>query len=96
MNQIVWPYASGEVIVQNYNAVLSLSRLSKASDGVLLIENDAMHDICSRKVGMKNISTDEINREIARHLAGFLCPAHTVTPNDTGGAVISEHCDGGL
>ena len=25
--QVVWPYLAGEVIVQNYNAVLSLARL---------------------------------------------------------------------
>lgn len=27
LNSVIWPYTSGEVIVQNYNSVLSLSRL---------------------------------------------------------------------
>jgi tubulin delta len=70
MNHVVWPYSSGEVIVQNYNAVLSLSRLARASDGVLIVENDAVHEVCSRMLGTKHVSTDAINGEIARHLAG--------------------------
>lgn len=27
VNSVVWPYESGEVIVQNYNSVLTLSKL---------------------------------------------------------------------
>ena len=101
MNQVVWPYADGEVIVQNYNAMLSLARLVKASSGVLIVENDAMHDVCSRLLGNpKHVSTTAINAEIARHLSGFLCPAQHLTagpPTEGGdGTAIMGNTDGGM
>lgn len=37
---VVSPYHSGEVIVQNYNAVLTLGHLATASDAVLVLENE--------------------------------------------------------
>lgn len=37
---VVSPYHSGEVIVQNYNAVLTLGHLATASNAVLVLENE--------------------------------------------------------
>ena len=51
MNHVVWPYSSGEVAVQNYNAVLSLGRLEQCSDAIVVIENDSVHEVCARKLG---------------------------------------------
>lgn len=33
---VVWPYSSGEIAIQNYNLVLSLSHLHSCSDGACL------------------------------------------------------------
>jgi tubulin delta len=40
----VWPYESGEVIVQNYNTLLTLATLLDAADGVVIVQNEALHD----------------------------------------------------
>jgi hypothetical protein len=47
------PYESGEVAVQPYNSLLALAALSSASDGLLLLQNDALHAACTRLMGVK-------------------------------------------
>ena len=47
LNIVIAPYHFGEVVVQNYNALLSLSRVSQASHGVLVFENEAAHEQAS-------------------------------------------------
>ena len=42
MNHCVWPYESGEVIVQSYNTLLTLSSLLDASDGVCIVKNEEL------------------------------------------------------
>ncbi|CAH1802305.1 unnamed protein product [Owenia fusiformis] len=71
-NQIVWPYNTGEVIVQNYNAILTLSHLYNSSDAILIFENDHMQKMCTQLMGIKNISFRDINKVICHHLAGGL------------------------
>lgn len=53
VNQVVWPYRTGEVIVQNYNAVLTLSHLYQTADAIIVMENDELHKICSQLLGIK-------------------------------------------
>lgn len=76
VNQVVWPYTKGEVIVQNYNAVLTLSRLYQTSDAVLTMENDVVHKICSQLMGMKTVSFSDINRVVSHKLASVLQPVY--------------------
>ena len=56
MNQVVWPYRAGEVIVQNYNALLTLSHLYHSADAIIVMENDELHKICSQLLGLKVIA----------------------------------------
>ena len=77
VNQVVWPYHMGEVIVQNYNAILTLSRLYQTSDAVITMENDSLHRICSQLHGIKKVSFEDINKVITRKLAGILLPAYS-------------------
>lgn len=74
LNQVVWPYGTGEVIVQNYNAILTLSHLYKCSDGIIILENDKLQRICSRLMNLKHISFKDINRVISHKLASVLQP----------------------
>lgn len=53
MNQVVWPYQTGEIIVQNYNAVLTLSNLYQTADAIMVMENDELHKICTQLLGIK-------------------------------------------
>ena len=74
LNQVVWPYGTGEVIVQNYNAILTLSQLYKSSDGIIVLENDKLQSICSRLLKLKHISFKDINKVISHKLASVLQP----------------------
>ncbi|XP_013080333.2 tubulin delta chain-like [Biomphalaria glabrata] len=75
VNQVVWPYSTGEVIVQNYNAVLTLSHLYDTADAILVMENDSLHKICSQLLNIKNISFRDINKVIAHKMTSVLQPS---------------------
>ena len=80
LNQVVWPYGTGEVIVQNYNAILTLSHLYKYSDGIIILENDKLQSICSRLMNLKHISFKDINKVISHKLASVLQPVKLFSP----------------
>ncbi|KAM5216037.1 tubulin delta chain isoform 2-T9 [Hipposideros larvatus] len=77
MNQIIWPYGTGEVIVQNYNSVLTLSHLYRSSDALLVHENDAVHKICAKLMNIKHISFRDINQVLAHQLGSVFQPTYT-------------------
>lgn len=85
VNVAVLPYASGEVIVQGINGVLTLAGLDAVSDALLLLENDAVHAMCARLLALERISFDDINGVMARHLAHALLPAGGAVQADGGG-----------
>ncbi|XP_013868259.1 tubulin delta chain isoform X1 [Austrofundulus limnaeus] len=82
LNHLTWPYGTGEVIVQNYNSVLTLAHLYQLSDAILVHENDVVHKICSQLLNIKPISFSDINGVIAHQLGGVLQPA--LTPDSHG------------
>ena len=53
MNIGIMPHLTGEVIVQSYNTILSLAKLYQSSDGILLIENDTIGEICTKLLHLK-------------------------------------------
>ena len=57
----LWPFPL-QVIVQNYNSVLTLSHLYRSSDALLVHENDAVHKICAKLMNIKQISFCDINQ----------------------------------
>ncbi len=75
VNPVVWPYASGEVILQNYNAILTLAKLYEYSNALILFENDQLHEICSR-IDSKKVSFDDLNTLLTHKLATILQPAY--------------------
>ncbi|XP_044057156.1 tubulin delta chain [Siniperca chuatsi] len=77
LNHLTWPYGTGEVIVQNYNSVLTLAHLYQLSDAILVHENDTVHRICSQLLNIKHISFGDVNRVIAHQLGSVLQPALT-------------------
>lgn len=74
LNAAVWPHASGEVIVQNYNALLTMASLSEAVDGIVVLPNDSAHAICQRVLRIPRPSFDDMNDVLATHLAAALLP----------------------
>lgn len=77
MNQVVWPYRMGEVIVQNYNAVLTLSHLYQTTDCILTMDNDSLHEICARLMAVKSVSFRDINRVISHKMSSVLLPVYS-------------------
>lgn len=77
LNHLTWPYGTGEVIVQNYNSVLTLAHLYQLSDAILVHENDTVHRVCSQLLNIKHISFSDVNRVIAHQLGSVLQPVLT-------------------
>jgi len=69
------PYASGEVILQSYNTILSLGHSSANCDGLILVENEVLHRTCKELLGIGSPSFKDLNGVAARGLAAALAPA---------------------
>ncbi|RVE64574.1 hypothetical protein OJAV_G00127120 [Oryzias javanicus] len=82
LNHLTWPFGTGEVILQNYNSVLTLAHLYQLSDAIIVHENDTVQRICSQLLNIKPIAFTDINRVIAHQLGGVLQPA--LTPDSNG------------
>ena len=78
MNHCVWPYESGEVIVQAYNTLLTLSSLLDSSDGVTVVQNEELHQTCVKLLGVERPTFGDMNAVAASQLAGVLLPAAPV------------------
>ena len=82
LNHCVWPYESGEVIVQSYNTLLTLSALLDSSDGVCVVQNEHLHRACVGALGLERPTFGDMNGVAATQLAGVLLPSAT---RDAGG-----------
>lgn len=82
----------GEVIVQNYNAVLTLSRLYHNVDAIIVMENDHLHKICQQLLSIKKISFKDINKVICHKLATMLqpCPLSKYTGDTCSNSIGNE------
>ncbi|EEY69499.1 tubulin/FtsZ family [Phytophthora infestans T30-4] len=72
LNAVVWPYQSGEVIVQNYNAMLTMASLADVAHGIFMLQNDTANLICQKLLRIPNPSLDAMNEVLAAHLASSL------------------------
>ena len=75
LNLAVWPFGSGEVIVQDYNALLTMARLQATADAVLLLSNDQLHKACAKLLHLEHITFSDINHVICHTLASILQPS---------------------
>ena len=75
VNTIIWPYSSGEVIVQDYNSLLTTAHLQDSCDAVLVMQNQQLHRVCSKLLHLKEVTLSDINKVISHSLASTLQPA---------------------
>ena len=73
-NALIWPFAAGEVIVQNYNCALALAHVANASDAVIVLENDAIGSVARRLLRLESPTFSALNGVIARQLASVFLP----------------------
>lgn len=76
-NLAILPYNFGEVVVQNYNAILSLAKIASTSDAVILFENDIAHELCKRTKSIERPGIQDINLIIAANLVPILLPKYS-------------------
>lgn len=78
VNLAILPYHFGEVVVQYYNSVLSLSKLLQCTDGTILFENESAVEICKQTRGIDRPSLSDINRIIADNISPVLTPKYAL------------------
>lgn len=86
LNIAISPYHFGEVVVQHYNALLTLSKTSQSSHGVLVFENEIAQSLCKTMHGLPNPSLEDINSVISSNLLPLLLPMNSVQGGGGGGA----------
>jgi len=73
---LVWPYTSGEVVVQNYNTVLSLGHLQMTSDALVCLFNNDAHQTCTKHLRIEKPELRDLNQVFATDLAsGIFLPS---------------------
>lgn len=66
-NFTIYPAAHiSNTIVEPYNTVLSTHSLLEHSDAVILLDNEAIYDICSRNLNIESPTYSNLNRLIAQ------------------------------
>lgn len=83
LNPVVMPYKAGEVAVQNYNAILTLSCVLTHANASILMHNDNLHNICAKSLHIKKVSINDLNSVAAHQLASVLQPAASSTASYT-------------
>jgi len=75
INFSVWPYINGEVILQNYNVLLTLGSLVNDSDAVVTLFNDQILTICKELLKNARPSYKVLNHIIAQQMTAVLFPS---------------------
>ncbi|CAE7468871.1 tubd1 [Symbiodinium natans] len=74
----VWPFESGEVSVQCYNAALTLAAIYEHADLAVVCENERYLDLCRLSLGEAHPSLSSLNGAIAENLVRVLMPCKSV------------------
>lgn len=74
LNIAIAPHHFGEVVVQYYNALLCLAKASRASQGMLVFENEVAQMLCKEMRGIDKPSLKDLNAAIASNLLPILLP----------------------
>lgn len=74
INFSIWPHDTGEVIVNSYNTLLSISESYKVSDLVSIINNQEIYDICRDIHLVKKIGFEHLNQIISNHIISSTLP----------------------
>eukprot|EP00105_Crassostrea_gigas_P039707 XP_019923855.1 PREDICTED: tubulin beta chain [Crassostrea gigas] len=59
-----------EVVVEPYNAVLSVHQLLENTDETFCIDNEALYDICFRNLKLSNPSYNDLNHLVSHTMSG--------------------------
>lgn len=62
-----------DVVVEPYNATLSIHQLIENVDSVMTIDNEALYDICFRTLKLANPSYGDLNQLVSQVMSGVTC-----------------------
>jgi len=62
-----------DVIVEPYNATLSLHQLIENAEEVVCIDNEALYDICFRTLKLQSPGYPDLNKLVAKVMSGTTC-----------------------
>ena len=65
LNTAIWPYSTGEVILQNYNVLLTLASSLEYASGILPLYNDDVLSTCRHLLKQNRPSYKLMNTVIA-------------------------------
>jgi tubulin beta len=62
-----------DVVVEPYNASLSIHQLLENADQVYCLDNEALHDICERSLKLQTVSFSDMNNLVSNVMSGITC-----------------------
>merc|ERR1712190_230787 len=62
-----------DVVVEPYNATLSIHQLVENADEVMVIDNEALYDICNKTMKLSNPSFSDLNHLVSAVMGGITC-----------------------
>ncbi len=65
LNTAIWPYSTGEVILQNYNVLLTLASSLEHANGIIPLYNDHILTTCRHLLKENRPSYKTMNTVIA-------------------------------
>jgi tubulin delta len=80
----VLPRQGGEVVLQYYNSVFSLSSLYQECDGIFLFQNNHISQICKSVYNIKDPDFKDLNMILSNQIASFLFPTIPRKSSQTG------------
>eukprot|EP01123_Difflugia_compressa_P000514 TRINITY_DN10596_c0_g1_i1.p1 TRINITY_DN10596_c0_g1~~TRINITY_DN10596_c0_g1_i1.p1 ORF type:complete len:450 (+),score=86.62 TRINITY_DN10596_c0_g1_i1:3-1352(+) len=69
----VCPSKNSDVVVESYNAALSLHQLIENADLVACLDNEAMYNICNRTLKLPNPNYRDLNHLVSNVMSGVTC-----------------------
>ncbi|KPV72709.1 uncharacterized protein RHOBADRAFT_32180 [Rhodotorula graminis WP1] len=65
----VFPHATGDIVVQPYNSILTLQRLAEYADSVVVLDNKALANICQDRLHIGEPSYSQTNQLVSTVMA---------------------------
>jgi tubulin beta len=62
-----------DTVVEPYNAVLSVHQLVENADEVMILDNEALYDICFRTLKIENPTYGDLNHLVSAAMSGTTC-----------------------
>lgn len=77
VNICIAPLHFGEIVVQHYNALLTLAKIQSCSQGITVLENEIARLLCAQQYGIALPTLGDLNTALCSHIVPLLTPRQT-------------------